>query len=338
MRDRPELDDTTITVALREAYGIATSALSFLPLGADSASFAYRVDTADGASYFLKVRSSAGFSEASLAVSRYLQDSGMPHIAAPLRTLAQTLWVSAADFALSLYPFIDGRTGVEAGLSDAHWRELGATVRQIHASRLTPDLMRVLQRESYIPSRREVLTMLPAILEQQSPTSPLARELAAFCDAHRAKLDRLVARADALGRRLRQAAAPLVLCHADFHNWNVLLDSAGQLWVVDWDETILAPKERDLMFVMRGIGRDLVKPHETVCFLQGYGDAAIDATALTYYRYAWAVQDMGAYAEEAVLMPDRSAESHRDGVRGFMSLFEPGNIADIAFASDDAEH
>jgi spectinomycin phosphotransferase len=44
-----------------------------------------------------------------------------------------------------------------------------------------------------------------------------------------------------------------VLCHADLHTWNVLVDGDGRLWLVDWDEAILAPRERDLMFLVGGI-------------------------------------------------------------------------------------
>jgi spectinomycin phosphotransferase len=126
------------------------------------------------------------------------------------------------------------------------------------------------------------------------------------------------------------------LCHADLHTWNVLLDTAQQLWLVDWDETILAPKERDLMFIVGGIGRGLVNPHETACFLQGYGSTLINPLALAYYRYAWAVQDMIEYGEQVFLLPDLGQQSRRAALHGFTSMFEPGNIVDIAFASDDA--
>ena len=106
------------------------------------------------------------------------------------------------------------------------------------------------------------------------------------------------------------------------------------MWIVDWDETVFAPKERDLMFVVAGIARDLVRPHQTACFFQGYGDAAIDPHALAYYRYTWAVQDIAAYGERVFARPDLSEETRWDALHSFVDLFEPGNIVDIAFTSE----
>ncbi len=56
MRELPKIADTTIRVALLAHCGISIAALNFLPLGNDFASAVYRVETADGAAYFLKTR------------------------------------------------------------------------------------------------------------------------------------------------------------------------------------------------------------------------------------------------------------------------------------------
>jgi spectinomycin phosphotransferase len=334
MREPPKLADATIRAALQAHYGLSIAALTFLPIGNDSATSVYRVQATDGTIYFLKLRAGAGFSVPSLVVPRFLRDQGVPHILAPLPTITQTLWVMVDDFAMSLYPFIEGRTGTDIGLSDQHWRTFGAIAKQFHSSQLPPDLLEIVPREPFIPTRRGVIDKLEAAITRQAFANPQERELAAFWNAHREDIARLVERADTLGRQLRQASAPLALCHADMHTWNVLLDTAQQMWLVDWDETILALKERDLMFVVGGIGGDLVGPHETACFLEGYGDTAIDQVALTYYRYAWAVQDMAAYGEEVFFLPDFGEETRRDAVQGFMRQFEPGNIVALAFASD----
>ena len=334
MREPLKLAEHAIVAALQAHYAISITTLTFLPLGDDSASAAYRVHAADGADLFLKVRAGEGFSVPSLVIPDTLYNQGVPHIVAPLPTISEALWVSVNDFALSLYPFMDGRMGADVGLSDPQWRAFGTTMKQIHSTQLTPDLLQVVRRETFIPSRRNVLTDLEAAIAKGDLVDPVQRELAAFRHARQDEIRTLVDRADALGRQLRQASLPAVLCHADLHTWNVLLDTAQQLWLVDWDETILAPKERDLMFVVGGIGRDLVSAHETSCFFQGYGDTTIDPPALVYYRYAWAAQDMAAYGERVFFSPDLGEGTRRDALHGFEDMFEPGNIVDIALASD----
>jgi spectinomycin phosphotransferase len=113
-----------------------------------------------------------------------------------------------------------------------------------------------------------------------------------------------------------------------------IVDSGQRLWIADWDDAILAPRERDLMFVIRGIIHGLVKPGDTDSFLQGYGQTTIDQGLLAYYRYAWAVQDIAACAEEILLLPARGEDTRRAALDSFRSLFEPGNIVDLAFASE----
>ena len=336
MREPPRLSEAALRATVADAYGISIRALTFLPLGADADSAAYRVQANDGEVYFLKARALPGFRPASLLVPQYLHGQGIPHLLAPLSTRDGAAWVLLDGFALSLYPFVEGRMVADAGLSERQWTELGATLQQIHASRLPPDLLPSVPRENFVPSRREVLEPLQAAIESHASTDPVQIELAGFWLERGEAIRALVMRSDALARQLRPAASELVLCHADLHTWNILLDPHAQLWLVDWDETILALKERDLMFVIGGIGPGLVSPRETACFLQGYGAADIDPLALTYYRYAWAVQDMAAYGEQVFFAPGLSEASRRDALAGFLSLFTPGNIVDIAFGSEDS--
>jgi thiamine kinase-like enzyme len=42
------------------------------------------------------------------------------------------------------------------------------------------------------------------------------------------------------------------LCHSDIHAANLLI-SNGDFFIVDWDTLIMAPKERELMFIGAGI-------------------------------------------------------------------------------------
>jgi spectinomycin phosphotransferase len=330
MREPPNLSESAIAAALRTGYGIAPHALTFLPIGNDIGSASWRADC-PGVSYFVKARRRAAFSAASLEVPRFLADLGVPHIPSPMRTSSGALSIEVEDFAISLYPFIAGRPGADPGMSDEQWTAFGATMRQIHAAVLPPDLQKIVPRETFVAPRRQLIGRIEKALS--APTNPIARELAESWSAHREQIRTVVERADSIGTRLRDRSPAAVLCHADLHTRNVLVEPNDEWWLIDWDEAVIAPRERDLMFVIRGIVRGFVEPHQTRAFLLGYGDIAADAEDLTYYRCAWAVQDIATDAEQVLFLPELSESARRHGLDGFKSLFEPGNIVEIALSS-----
>jgi spectinomycin phosphotransferase len=310
---------------LHDRYGLAVAELRFLPLGSDSSAWVYRVRTSDACEFFLKIRVGA-VSEAGLHVPRYLCDQGIMGVVAPLPTNTGALWTTIAGTSLILYPFISGRAGMERGLSDQQWVAFGAILAQIHATTLTPRLLQTMRRESFVPDGAAAVTRLAAHISAETFDDPAARAFASYWQARREDIRTLLVRAEGLGRRLARQGLPNVVCHTDIHTNNVLLAADQQVWIVDWDETMLAPRERDLMFVIGGgLRQGLVAPREEELFFQGYGATTIDALALAYYRYARALSDMGDVGEQVFFRPDLGLDSNRIAVERFRLLFQPGS-------------
>ncbi len=335
MPDPRRLPDDRLREAVRAAYGIPVTALTFLPIGLDAAAWTYRVHAADGVRYFLKVRTSLP-NAASLLIPRFLQSHGVSRAAAPIPSSTDTLSVDVGGRVVILYPFIDGATGLDAGMTERHWITLGATLRQMHTAVLPPDLARILHRETFVPPWSDVVRQVDAYLTTRPLTDPIDRDLAASWGERRAEIMSLVERAAILGQRLRATAPPLVLCHTDIHPANIMIDQTGEPWVVDWDEVAMAPKECDLMFAVGGLGHYLAGPREHAWFFTGYGAATVDPLALTYYRYARAVGDIGGFGEEAVLLPHAAGEARQAAIHWFKGLFAPGAIMTLAYEADAA--
>ena len=327
MIEKPNIQDETIISTLHENYSISVKGIEFLPVGNDSSAWAYRVDAKNKVSYFLKIRKEIS-NRAGLFVPRFLKDNGIEQVIAPLSTKTQELWVNVDGFAFILYTFITGNEAMKVGMTDVQWMEFGSTLKQIHATELTTHILKYVKHESFIPKWSRFAKMLHEQVNIREYDDPYQRQLAIFWKENNEKIQTLVERAEILGKRLQHTNLEFVLCHADIHTANILITQKQNMFIVDWDDTLLAPKERDLMFVL---GENTVETREEQLFFKGYGRMEINPLALAYYRYEWCVQEVGDFGERAFLMKDAGEKTKKDSVEGFMKLFSRGDVVETAF-------
>jgi spectinomycin phosphotransferase len=333
MLERPTIQDEHIAARLRQSYELQVARVEFLPLGADANTAVYRVTTHESVPYFLKIRK-GNFEEISLLVPQFLHERGIRQVIAPLKTGDGRLWTNLDAYACALYPLVEGHDGFEAGLSDKQWMEFGVTLMAIHSLSLPVSLRARIPVESWSSRWREVVKGFQAKVKQHTYTDPVAAEMAALMLAQRDEIRLLVERAGQLASALQSQPLAWVLCHSDIHAGNLLLANDGELYIIDWDNPILAPKERDLMFIGGGVGDTWNSSREEDFFYRGYGPADTNLTALTYYRYERIVQDIAAFCEEVLLTSGDGAD-RQQGLRYFTSQFQPGGVLEIAKRTDE---
>jgi spectinomycin phosphotransferase len=326
MLEQPDIPDATIVACLRASFGLDVAEVTFLPLGWVNNAL-YRVVAASGAPYLLKLRRGP-FSEATVAVPALLHARGIRQVVAPIATTSSLLWVRAHGFVWTLYPFVDGKTGFEQALTQRHWVALGQTMHAVHTTTLPDALAEQVPREDYAPRWRRRVRACDSWVRQNRAADPIAARLAAFWLARRGEILAMVDRADQLAQALQRRPVAFVVCHSDLHARNLLISGADQVAIVDWDEPILAPKERDLMFIGGGIGGIWNTDREAAWFYQGYGPAEINLAALSYYRYERIVTDIAECAEQIFQLQGEIDE--RQKALGIVNQFLPNNVVDIA--------
>lgn len=333
MLEKPNIEDSQIITCLQTNYGLNVVQLAFLPLGADRNTAVYRADSDDGTPYFVKLRGGV-FDEMTILVPQFLHKQGIKQVIAPVPTVSRQLWTTINDFRLAVFPFVDGRSGYEVRLSGQHWVDFGRALKTLHSVELPPAFLARIQRETYSPRWREKVRLFQTMVETTAFADPVAAELAALLRQKREVVSRLVERAEQLAAVLQRQSPPLVLCHADIHIHNILIDGHDQLFIVDWDTLILAPKERDLMFTGGGQFANQRSPQEEEgLFYRGYGAAAIDKRALAYYRHERIVQDIAEYCGQ-LLLTDAGGLDREEGLRQLTGQFLPGQVIDMTFQSD----
>jgi spectinomycin phosphotransferase len=328
MQTPPDISNDAIIACLRDSFGLRVAHVDLLPLGADVNSAVYRVTADDGAPYFLKLRS-GDIDEVSVAVAAFLHAQGVERVMAPIATTAHRLWARAHGFDWRLYPFFDGRDGFEVGLSKAQWIALGQSMRAVHSTRLPAELAELVPLEAYSPALRNIVRAYQQQVEHEHFGDPTAARFAAFWQTKRGEIRALVERAEQLAQALQGRDLELVVCHSDLHGGNVLLGPGDALAIVDWDEPILAPKERDLMFIGGGIGAIWNDEQEVAWFYQGYGQTEVDLAALAYYRNERIVADLAAYGDQ-IFGQQGSIEDREEGLRQVIGQFLPNGVVEIA--------
>lgn len=321
----PDVAMATITEYVRTVYGIEARDVTVLAAVSDADMSGYRID-ADEGSYFLKLRGDAP----PPPLARHLADIGVAGVLAPLKPRIPQQATCIGERTAILYPFIAGENAFRRPLREDQWTALGAIVRGVHDAPLPPTVTETMRRETYSDRWRVRARGYLAGAPPGRPDDAVAHDLLALLAANRTQIASLAEHAEQLAALLLRRSLPVAPCHGDLHAGNVLVDDAGSLTIVDWDDPVLAPKERDLMFVGAGIGGAWKAPAEWDAFFRGYGAVTVDAEALAYYRCERITEDVAVFCDSLLLEGGHQGADRRESLRRLANAFEPDNVVEIA--------
>jgi spectinomycin phosphotransferase len=334
MIEKQSISDDLIIRCLNTNYGIEVSMLTFLPLGADINASVYKALAKDQTSYFVKLKR-GHHHDISVVIAELLQMEGIQHIIPPVKTIHGQPTQHIEDCTLIVYPFVEGQNGFSRHLTNNQWISLGKVLRQVHEIDVPPSIQQKIRREAYSPKWREAVRSLYIHIDAEPTGDSAALKLFQFIKENILAVRRLVDRAEQLGRQIQNLSPEFVMCHSDIHAGNVLMDGNNTIYMVDWDDPIMAPKERDLMFIGGGVANFWNKPHEEKLFYKGYGKTEVNTTILAYYRHERIVEDIAVYGQE-LLLKTSGGMDREEMYQQFKDMFDPNGVVDIAFKTDEA--
>jgi spectinomycin phosphotransferase len=294
----------------------------------------YRALAEDGRQYFCKLRCS-DFKEFSVELPKFLSQQGIAQVIPPLTTQTGALWAGLEGYNLILYPFVDGISGFEVELTEAQWQAFGSALQRIHTLDLPDWLQQKIPSESYDAESRDICREVLQRIDHETFADPVMRDLAAFVLPRRETIVDLLEHAERLARTLAERPPHWVLCHSDIHPGNLFIDKQGSLFIVDWDSPVLAPKERDLMFVGGGQGYVGVSAEqEEQHFYRYYGAAPVDPLAMAYYRCERNLYDLSVECPR-ILSSTLNDQDRAMSLQYVTWLFLPGASIDQAYRSLD---
>jgi spectinomycin phosphotransferase len=170
-------------------------------------------------------------------------------------------------------------------------------------------------------------------------------------DTRKDTIHKLLERTEEFADKIRKNQQRYCLCHGDIHAGNILIENKNSFYIVDWDTLIMAPKERDLMFIGGGVANKWNTKEEEEYFYAGYtgtnreaedrrttgrgstGYENIDFTLLLYYRYERIIVDLVEYYEQ-FFVENLNEDNQRAIIERVGSVFEPGDVMDMALRTE----
>jgi spectinomycin phosphotransferase len=299
-----DLDRAALAHALQRRWGIGPARLAYLPVGFGS--HHWEAVGADGSRWFvsaddLRAGHHAGRAAADVFVgldrafrtAAALRDVGLEFVLAPILSHGGTvLHRLDARYAIRVEPFVDGAAG-EFGEFERpeERRRMGTLLGRLHAASGSVPLGLPCRQDFALPGR-EALEQAFAQLDTPWDHGPFAEPARALLREHADGVrDRLRAY-DQLAARVRDESGPWVVTHGEPHSANVIRDASGDLLLVDWDTTLIGPRERDLWMVL---DPNLTGWDE---YREVMGTVALNEQALGLYRERWALSETCVYVAE----------------------------------------
>lgn len=327
---------------VRADFGVDLSSVEPTRLGADETAELWHGAGPDGARFAVKL--SGGGTSAGLALSAHLAARGVAGVAGPAPARDGRLYSVRAGRRLSIVPWLSDQGALAGPVSAAQWTAYGALLAAVHATEVTAALAQLLPREDHSHDRiaavvravdSEVAGRMAGPAGAAGAADPLARALAELWRGSGRSVAALLAKADCLGRELRaRPDAAMVVCHGDPHLGNVLLGAGQRVWLIDWDDAVLAPPERDLMFAIGGVlAFAPVSRQQQAWFFDGYGPAEPDPDRLAYYRCVRALDDLGSWAAEVLDLGGHTQPERADALAIVRGMLSPTGLVTLALSS-----
>lgn len=314
---------------MKAHYGIDIQLIHSIDGGADANALVYKAD-ANSNSYFVKVKSDND--DVNLSIIRLLHDSGIKEIIFPIANLEGKLFLQLDSFTIIVYPFVEAPNGFNQDLTKNQWIQLGKALRKIHDTAVPNSIQQQLKKETYTSKWREMVKSFYNQIEPNASDDEIKKNFKSFFQNKIDIILRLVDSSEKLAKTIRPDVNKYVLCHSDIHAGNVLVSSQESIYIIDWDQPMIACKERDLMFIGGGVGNVWNRSQEISSFYEGYGKTEINKTLLSYYRHERIIEDIALFGQD-LLSHYQTDKSRLEMFMHFKGMFDSNGVIDIAFGT-----
>lgn len=314
----PQIDKSNLKKTVESIYEITISRMSFVPGG--ETSWGYKVEAGNN-TYFLKLyKNKPQFLEkaAELTYTLYSQ-CHITEIVHAIKAKNGKAVNMFEKYPFVLYNYIAGKEVAEQKPTDTQNEEMGRILGRIHNA--TSVIGAYPKKETFeSKDKKAFLRVLERIKLPESDENTYQKQVIDLLMPLEKRIMLEWESFEHLKQILIEKNLPFVMCHSDPTQGNILIDTEGKLYLIDWDTPLLAPKERDLVFFS----------HCKEPFMKGYteivGQITIDEDAKQFYLLEWNIQEVADLGSK-LLFEANSEEQNKHDLAELIHFLDYSGIA-----------
>ncbi len=305
MVTEPKIDKEALKEFLTQEYSLEITDMNFIPRG--ECSWGYKLITKDQ-QYFLKIYATKDVPEEAFHLTYDLfEKCGVAHIVHPLKTNNGRVRSMFQDNSVAVFNYIEGIVSDETDLNEQQFEQLGILMARIHQS---VKFLGPLQKKDEFELWDQDYVRVMKSLDNSEDI--YVQQMIEVLIKNRSRIEKEYAELKEIQKIVKQQDIEFVNCHGDPTPSNIMLTPTGEVYLIDWDDPVSAPKEKDLVFLH----------HRSPGVMKGYssitGSSDLNSHLIRYYEHLWNIHEIGGYG---TLILDSGSESekqrqyHLDGLR-----------------------
>lgn len=266
--------------ALKRFFGFTVVSHKFVPVGEES--YAFAVSSSDGNKYFVKFCDSQNVVKAINRVNSLLLQLKQFNFVIPPVEINGVTSFDINKGKIYVYPYIEGTVvnkrndKFDKGLVD----KLTRMMADIHKARLHVAVD--IPKEKFINNYDERLNQL-LVAKRNNRFDVNASSL---LNNNEKTIRSIIEKQNKIAHRYQSRQLNLVVTHGDITGLNIIVTSEGDLKLVDWDDAMFTPPERDVNFLFDN-------PHFSLNrYLELSEQSNFDLGMKEYYGRQWSLDSI----------------------------------------------
>jgi len=276
MKVKLDYPDEYIIEQIAINYEIICDKLEFLPVG--ESSWLYVIFISESPEFVLKIQKE--LDEKAENIQVFLSNQDKPWLPRTIKTISKQPYFKNKEYFFSVQKYVESISlnSANSDPDNEYLHKLGVILKDLHATEPSKQLSKSLPKEIFVSQFNENAKDAINTFKSWSQTNPKSSDIADAMNNNKDNIDQLFINSQTLGQKLADQNVKLVLTHGDVHFGNIIESKDNNLYLIDWDYTMLAGPAHDLMYfnddqlteISKSYGKDLLENHNEIMYYRNH--------------------------------------------------------------------